>query len=207
MTGTDVADTPAPLPRVLVLTDRSVAGRCGRTLAETIELVSGIEGVGVLFREKDLDAVERLALGREVARVAGEAPLLVAGDHLLAAQLGAAGVHLAAGQPTPAVPPGMLTGRSCHTADEVGRAGGAHYVTLSPVAPSCSKPGYGPAIDETELADACNRGVPVYALGGVTPDNAATWDRVGVAGVAVCGAVVGAEDPTTVAEQLRAAVS
>lgn len=195
------------MPPVIVVTDRGLAAGTGRSLAETVEAVAGIDGVAVLFREKDLDDVERLALGRQVAGAAGTAPLLVAGDHLLAAQLGAAGVHLAAGQSVPAVPPGMLSGRSCHSEADVAGADGRDYVTLGPVAASISKPGYGPAVSAETFAEACEQGIPVFALGGVTADNARQWLRLGAAGVAVCGAVMASDAPAAVVEKLLAAMT
>jgi thiamine-phosphate pyrophosphorylase len=192
------------LPRLIVVTDRRLCERSGRSLPDVIEALIGLP-LAVLYREKDLDTADRLRLGRAVA--ASTSTLLVASDHLLAAQLGAFGVHLSADQPTPAVPPGMLVGRSCHSADEVlASADSAHYVTLSPVAASLSKPGYDARITREELDKAASVAV-VYALGGITPDNAASWTSSGIAGVAVCGAVLSADDPAGVAGRLVEAVA
>src|SRR4051794_29811272 len=85
------------LPRLLVLTDRRQAATAGRSLAATVAAIVTVAPVAVVFREKDLGVDERRALGAEVAAVAHEsgAPLIVASDAALAAELGALGVHLA----------------------------------------------------------------------------------------------------------------
>jgi thiamine-phosphate pyrophosphorylase len=192
----------ASLPRLLVVTDRHLCEQAGRSLPEVVDGLADLP-LGVLFREKDLDDAERLRLGRAVA--SSTAVLLVSGDHLLAAQLGAVGVHLAADQPTPSVPPGMLVGRSCHSIDDVLAAHPCDYVTLSPVADSLSKPGYRGSVSRDELAKAV-AATDVFALGGVTPENAAELAATGVAGLAACGSVMGAGDPARVAEQLLEAL-
>jgi thiamine-phosphate pyrophosphorylase len=195
--------TPLPFPRLIVVTDRRLCEEAGRTLLDTIERTVGAAEVAILYREKDLDEVDRLHLGRGIAAALPEGRLVVAGDHLLAAQLGAVAVHLAADQPTPAVPPGMLVGRSCHSADEVlSRSATLDYATLSPVATSISKPGYGPEVGDEEVAKACASGVPVWALGGITPGGARRWFDSGAAGVAVCGAVMAAPDPAAIVSEL-----
>jgi thiamine-phosphate pyrophosphorylase len=123
------------------------------------------------------------------------------------------GRHLAVADPFPAGPPDRVevVGRSCHDAAELVRAGaeGATYATLSPVLPTTSKPGYGPALGWSGLADLCaGATLPVYALGGVeTADQAARCQSAGAAGVAVMGAVMRAADPATVVAELLGALS
>lgn len=50
-------------------------------------------------------------------------------------------------------------------------------------------------------------GVPVYALGGIDTTNAADFQAAGAHGVAVMGAVMRADDPAAVVEQLLGAVA
>ena len=90
-----------------------------------------------------------------------------------------------------------FVGLSCHTLDDVRRAAeaGADYVTLSPVFLTDSKPGYGPALGPGIITEAERFGLPVLALGGVTPQNAAVCRAAGAAGIAVMGGVMGADDP------------
>ncbi len=83
---------------------------------------------------------------------------------------------------------------------------GADYVTVSPVFPTASKPGYGPAIGLDGLAGRSRRrAAPVVALGGITPDNAALCRAAGAVGIAVMGEVMRADDPqATVARLIHA---
>lgn len=167
----------------------------------------------VQFREKDLPAPERLVLGREVMALAGVfgARVIVNGDSALADELGAAGVHL--GKST--APVGEvraayrgLIGYSAHSGGEAAEAfaAGADFVTLSPVFPPTSKAASGPCLGLAGFrfdVQAC--GGPVYALGGVSPDNAAACIEAGAYGVALIGAILSAADPArTAADILKA---
>lgn len=198
--------TVAPaLPRVLVLTDRAQLP-AGRTLQENLARLSGAGATLVVVRELDLP--DRAGL---VASVTGQVAVISARRWVP----GAIGVHLAAAQPDghPAWAPqtGRLRGRSCHSTAEITRAvgGGASYVTISPVAASESKPGYGPVLgaDGVRRAVAVAGVTPVYALGGVSPENAADLRAAGAYGVAVMGALMRAPDPAKVYRRLVEAVS
>src|SRR5262249_61276395 len=140
--------------------------------------------------EKDPPDEERAALAARLYAVL--AP--VGGRLSLAGRTaGPDGQHLAAADPWPAAPRGIV-GRSCHNAAElaVAAAEGAAYATLSPVFASASKPGYGPPLGLTRLAELCaGARLPVYALGGVeTAEHAARCRGAGAAGVAMMGAVM-----------------
>ncbi len=165
----------------------------------------------MLLREKDLGRRRRRALGRELAALLSPCAgrLIIASDWELAAELGA-GVHLAADDAVPAGVRLDAVGRSCHDLAEL-RAAVAHglaYATLSPIFRSSSKPGYGPALGVAGLEAGVSAvpGFPVYALGGVRRGNLGRCLAVGAAGVAVMGAVMGAEDPLAAARELLAAV-
>jgi thiamine monophosphate synthase len=181
---------------LIVLTDRR---QCARALPEVV--AAAVDGGArlVVLREKDLPDGERAALARRLHAVLAPAGglLLLAG-----AAPGPDGRHLAAADPMPPHPAGLV-GRSCHDGGEVTAAAaeGAHYATLSPVFPSLSKPGYGPPLGLSSLAQPFP--IPVYALGGVdTPERAYACVENGAAGVAVMGAVM--RDPAIVADLLEA---
>ncbi|MFA9429962.1 thiamine phosphate synthase [Egicoccus sp. AB-alg2] len=205
--------TPVAVPRLLVLSDRGQAAAAGSDLVGHARAVGEAGADALVLREKDLPRAERRRLAEAVASaLAGTATrLLVAGDPELATAVGAAGVHLAANQPAPSDMPGRLVLRSCHDAGEVARTRRAPVdaAVVSPVAVTTSKPGYGPALgrdglrDLVEVAD----GLPVLALGGVTPDDVAAWCHAGAHGVAVMGAVMRAPDPAAVVRRLRAALT
>ena len=94
----------------------------------------------------------------------------------------------------------------CHSVAEVEAAGDADFVTVSPVAPTLSKPGYGPSLGVAGVRAAVEAAgpVPVFALGGVTAQNARSFREAGAYGVAVMGAVLRAEDPLAVVADLVA---
>lgn len=191
----------APLPPLLVLTDR------GQASGDLIEVVrAAIDGGARAFvlREKDLPRAQRRELAvrlNDLLRPAGG--LLIGADDDLDV---CGGVHLSqVAAPPPADRRPAVVGRSCHDRAEIEAAAGQgiDYVTLSPVFASASKPGYGPALGIEGLADLAGAGVPVYALGGIdTPQRARGCIESGAAGVAVMGAVMRASDPRGLVEQL-----
>lgn len=78
--------------------------------------------------------------------------------------------------------------RSCHSVDELADAARYDYVTLSPIYPSISKPGYGKHRDLAGLTPHL-LGKRVVALGGVRPRNLHELQRAGFSGAALLGAV------------------
>ncbi|MGV9809041.1 thiamine phosphate synthase [Micromonospora chersina] len=186
---------------VVLLTDRWQARR--PLIAVVAAAVAG--GVRwVVLREKDLSRAERAALAAELRVILGDAGgrLVVAGPDPLDGDA----VHLPAAGPYPP-PAAGLVGRSCHDAAELARLTTEDYVTLSPVFPTRTKPGYGPPLHPAGLREliAASR-VPVLALGGIeTPEQVRECVEAGAAGVAVLGAIMRAEDPTAVAATLTVA--
>jgi thiamine-phosphate pyrophosphorylase len=82
-------------------------------------------------------------------------------------------------------PAGFLIGVSCHAVEELRAAEreGADFAVYGPVFPSVTKSLNPIGIDAFHEA-ASSVGLPVYALGGVTPQNAAQCMAAGAAGVA-----------------------
>jgi thiamine-phosphate pyrophosphorylase len=200
-----------PEPPVLVITDRHQSRMPLPALAEAV-----FEGGGrwLLLRDKDLARAARLALARHLVEIAAPfgARVLVSGDVAVAVEASAAGVHLPReGDPRAAraaLGPAALIGVSAHDLGEIERAAaaGADYATLSPIFTSPSKPGYGPALGSGALTEAAAAvAMPVLALGGVTSERVGECLEAGAAGVAVMGAVVGAEDPAAVLEAFLSA--
>lgn len=192
------------LPRLLVLTDRRQLPP-GRSLPETVHACVQAGATHIVLRERDLPHPERSALAAQLLRAPGL--VLIAAREGLP---GAGGVHLSAAQPVTDAGDTPIHGRSCHNEDEISRArdGGATYVTISPAAPTESKPGYGPPLLPAgirRLAAAAGD-LPAYALGGITVENAASFREAGAYGVAVMGALMRADDPGAAAEKLIAEV-
>jgi thiamine-phosphate pyrophosphorylase len=178
---------------VVVLTDRRIARR---PLTQVVaDAVAG--GAGwVVLRERDLAYELRRALADALRSLLPPGRLIVAGPD----PLGGGAVHLAAAEPLP--PGAPLIGRSCHDSAELAQLTGESYVTLSPVYPTTTKPGYGPALTPRGAA-ALAPAVPWLALGGVdTAERVAACVDAGAAGVAVLGAVMGAADPRAATRDL-----
>jgi thiamine-phosphate pyrophosphorylase len=94
----------------------------------------------------------------------------------------------------------------CHSTADVRAAAGRRFVTISPVAPTPSKPGYGPPLGVEGVRDAVDAAGPtsVFALGGVTPANAGLFLAAGAHGVAIMGPVWRADDPAAVVAEYLA---
>lgn len=189
------------LPPLLLLTDRT---QCVGPLRDTV--AAAVDGGvrAVVLREKDLPDHEREKLADELRTLLDP----VDGLLVIAGPAGSAGgsdaVHLAARDPFPTSAP-SLVGRSCHSAEELARAAaeGCDYVLISPVFPTSSKPGYGPALGLTGLATLTSLPIPpAYALGGVRPADAQGCLRAGARGIAVMGPLM--RDPRLVPAYLAA---
>jgi thiamine-phosphate pyrophosphorylase len=163
------------------------------------------EGINLIqLREKDLPAAGIAALAREILTAIREknspAKLLINSRPDIALATGAHGVHLTAGpdELTPAqvrslyaaadLPAPVIT-VSCHTPEDVRRAHKNHAdaILFAPVfektfADQETIPGQG--LDR--FRDACRAAstIPVYALGGVTLENAPSCLAAGAAGIA-----------------------
>ena len=208
-------ESPTRLPRLLVLTDRTMLP-AGQDLTSALRAAVQGGARAVVLRERDLPTLVRARLAHQA-----QALLSPVGGILLFASAAppetttrVAGLHLRSAEPAPATRPAVL-GRSAHSAAEVRHAAveGCDYITLSPVAPTRSKPGYGPPLGAAGLgellaqAGRLHRRLPaVFALGGVDEHNAGSFLRAGAHGVAVMGSVMGSSDPEQTVADLLAVV-
>ncbi len=197
-----------PSPRLLAITDRRQAAQPLPDLAARL-FAGGLRWLSL--REKDLDGSRQVALARtlvERARPWG-AVVTLHGDPDLALAAGTDGIHLPDGADVAAarrrLGPGALVGQSAHDAEGIRRAaaGGADYVTLSPVFPSPSKPGYGPPVGAEGLRQlVAGASIPVIALGGVESGNIGSCLAAGAGGVAVMGVLM--RTPDSLSDLLKA---
>ncbi len=166
------------MKRYCITDSPDIAARAARDGAEMIQI-----------RAKQLDGRALAALVRSAIAL-GARPLLVNTRTDVALACGAQGVHLPAHSIAPSTirritPPGFLIGVSCHTVAELRAAEteGADFAVFGPIFSSLSKPVTPLGLDALREAAAAVR-LPVYALGGVTRDNAPLCLKAGAAGIA-----------------------
>ncbi|GAC1558336.1 MAG: thiamine phosphate synthase [Herpetosiphon sp.] len=199
---------PAPL---LVITDRRTTPR---SLHHTVAaaLTGGCRWL--LVREKDLPLDEYTHLVRSLLDLAVPygATIGVHAHANIAARLNVPSLHLPSGASIAAaravVGPAVVIGASTHSLESAHAAiiAGADYITLSPIFPTRSKPGYGPPLGPAFLArSAAALASPIVALGGITSLNIAACRGAGAAACAVMGEVMRASDPASVVQDLLSA--
>lgn len=195
---------PPPVPRLLLITDRTQTG--GRPLEDIVAACVSAGISHVLLRERDLSpAAYDDLLDRLRARVGDDTVILTRTP-----RPDSVGCHLAQDTPWPARP-GALTGRSAHDAGAVrrARAEGAAFAIVGPYAPTASKPGYGPSLGTDGVrALAGHAGdLPLLAVGGVRPADLDLLATAGAFGAAVMGALMRAPDPHSLAREYLSAAT
>ncbi len=181
-----------PDSRTYFITDRERFTRVGLLSAVARAVEAGVDLIQI--REKDLPGRELEGIVGEVVALAkqgGDTRILVNDRLDVAVACGAAGCHLPTlGLPVGAArrvsPTGFLIGVSTHSRDEAraAAAGGADFVVFGPVFATESKPGSPPVGIEALKKVVAEVHVPVFALGGVSPERVGELAAAGAAGVA-----------------------
>ena len=191
----------AAQPFLYLVTDRTrlVGLGADSLLALEAQLDAAIAaGIDVIqIRERDLDgrSLERLVSG-VVKRAAGTPTRIIVNDRAdVAEAAGAHGVHLRSDGPAVArvraAYPGLLIGRSIHSAGEAHAHRDADYLLFGHVFPSPSKPGQAEAgVAALGDAVAAAAGCQVVAIGGVDAGRARSCIDAGASGVAAIGTFV-----------------
>ncbi|UJP04539.1 MAG: Nudix family hydrolase [Nitrosomonas sp.] len=145
------------------------------------------------IREKYMAADELRQFAGNVIALAHsyQAKVLINGDHGLARELGADGVHLTSSQlmaliSRPDTADG-LCGASCHNLEELDAAGrlGLDFVVLGPVYPTLTHPGMPPLGWRRFAVLIRDYSLPVYALGGLNTGDLAIAQEMGAHGIAM----------------------
>jgi thiamine-phosphate pyrophosphorylase len=148
----------------------------------------------IQIREKDLDDRALFELTcRVVALARGtECRVLVNGRADIVVAAGAQGVHLPStglqiSDIREWLPSNLWIGVSVHTIPEIRRAceQKADYLLMGHIFPTRSKLDFGPPVGLHRLRKACSSfSVPIFGLGGITPDSIESVLKTGAAGVA-----------------------
>ena len=177
-------------------------GLCADTLPQRVAALCRGSVSKVILREKDLPEEEYEALARQVLAAGGDRVVL---HHFprVCQRLGVPRLHLSLGQLE--ADPDLreqvkLLGVSIHAPEEAVRAQklGADYVTAGHVFATDCKKGL-PWLEGVVNAVS----IPVYAIGGIGPDNLAAVARTGAAGACLMSAFMACPDPQTYVEGLR----
>ena len=201
---------PTPTFDLYLVTDRAQTG--GRDPLAVLEqaLAGGVKAVQL--REKDLSGKALFELAEKTRRLCERyrASLLVNDRIDVALAVDAAGVQLT-GVSLPVqvarslLGPQKLLGASTHSLEEARQAqnDGADFILFGPVYFTPSKAGFGlpqglPALKKILE----NVSLPVYAIGGIKAEHIADLRSLGVRGVALISAIIGAADPKEAAAGL-----
>jgi thiamine-phosphate diphosphorylase len=205
-----------PVPCLALVTD--AARFRDRPLGEVVSAAvrGGVDLVQLRVRQEGSGPKDVLRIAQEIRRAIGnDALLFINGYPEVAVESGADGVHLPEADEDVAradLPPGLLIGRSVHSASAAKKAqrAGADLLLAGAMFLTPSHPGIkpsGPGL-VSDIKRSAPPGVigPVIGIGGIDPDNAGLVMDAGADGVAVIGAIWGSADPEAAARQLRASI-
>jgi thiamine-phosphate pyrophosphorylase len=201
---------PTPDFDLYLVTDRSLTQ--GRDLLWVLQqaLDGGVKAIQL--REKDLGGRELFFLAEAARKLTRRyhARLLINDRIDIALAVDADGVHLS----TASIPiesarallgRQRLLGASTHSLEEAEEAerNGADFVVFGPIYFTPSKAPYGSPQGSAALKKVVDKiSLPIYAIGGIKPENIADTCRAGVCGVALISAVMSAADPKNATKKI-----
>jgi len=194
---------PAVLPRLMLVTDRRRAR--GRDLVEIVAAAAR-GGVGMVqVRERDLPARELRVLLDRIREKVPASMVLTVNSRADVARAAGVGLHLPASHAAVERAGVALLGRSVHDLPETQRGiqESADYLIAGPIYPTASKPGHpGSGPDLVRRVARLASPIAVFAIGGIEVSRVPEVVHAGAHGIAVCGALMTANDPQRVAEGL-----
>lgn len=197
--------------KLIAVTNRHL---CRRPFLEQLELVAAAGVDAVILREKDLEAPAYMDLARQVLTICRQYSinciLHTFTDAALKLGVGSIHVplHILVNEPN-ITKDFTCVGVSVHSADEAVQAaqlGATHLIAGHIFATSCK---IGLAAQGTALLVAAQQAVtlPLYAIGGVTPDNIAEIQKTGAAGTCLMSSLMETSDHAGYITQLRGALA
>lgn len=164
----------------------------------------------IQLREKDLDDVDLLQLAQPLSELCNtyNAHLFINTNSKIAVDVGASGIHLpdndvSVDEVKNRYAHKLLVGCSIHTIETAKKREkeGADFITYSPIFHSKSKSTHNPIVGLSNLHSLVNMvNLPVYALGGITPERAIDCLSSGASGVAVMSGIM---HPTNAAKYAK----
>jgi len=195
------------------ITDKKLIAR--EDFIEAVEKAL-IGGASIIqLREKETNQEELIRLGKDILMItkSHRVPLIINDSPELAKEIGAEGVHLGEHDCSIAYARSVLgedaiIGVSCYGQIERGinaEREGADYVAFGTSYYTPTKPDREPtSVDVLKEAVEKIKRIPIFAIGGITVDNARTIMDTGVDGIAVITSIFGSDDPEQAARELAA---
>ncbi len=207
----------AKVPRGLY----AITAACGsETTGEPETLVANVERAitggahMVQYRDKTASAKQRQERAAALCTLCAEyrVPLIINDDAALAGALRADGVHLGErdmpiGEARAMLGEHAIIGVSCY--DDISRAlkawqAGADYIAFGSFSPSPTKPDAVRATLDLLMRARAALPIPICAIGGIMPANAAPLIRAGADLVAIISGVFAQTDPEAAAREVAA---
>lgn len=199
-----------PRFRLMMITDRKLAGK--KKMSKVIKTAcrNGLKAIQI--REKDLSqqALEAFVKLIKSSSSGYGVKLLINSNFKLAVDLKANGIHFTSSQKIDSVPKSIrrkfLIGKSVHSLQEaiIAADEGFDYLIFGPVFRTPAKIRYGSPQGLDKLHEVCKSiGLPVYAVGGITPIRAAKCKEAGAYGVASIREIIDSKDVRRTMLQFR----
>ena len=194
--------------KVICITNRTLSPE---PFLQRLAMIAAGNPDAIVLREKDLSESDYLTLAQQTAAICGahQVPLILHSYPDAAQKTGASAVHLSL-QVLRNLPQNERKklpsfGVSCHAAAEAQEAesAGASYLIAGHIFDTDCKKGL-PGRGLHFLHDVCRSvEIPVYGIGGITPERVPAVLESGAAGVCVMSSLMQCEDPAGLIRRLR----
>lgn len=189
---------------MIVITSRNL---CARPFLEQVELLARAHPEMIILREKDLCYDELLSLASQCLEICERCrtPLAINSNMDVARELNVCRIHLPIQLLREAedLSDFSLVGASVHSVEQAREAEdlGVDYVLAGHVYHTACKPEDPRGIPFIEaISEAVD--IPVYGVGGITPENYHDVMRAGAAGVAVMSSAMTEPEPSDLVQRL-----
>lgn len=185
---------------ILCVTNRSL---CKGNFLAQLERIAAAKPAAVILREKDLPPEDYTALSRRTLEICGRygVPCILHSFPEAAKLTGCKALHMPlhklSGMPEGERRSFPVLGASCHSAEDalLAQKLGCTYITAGHVFATQCKAGLEPRGLDFLRAVCAAVTIPVYAIGGISPENIAAVRVAGAAGACVMSGLMKAADP------------